>query len=111
MGGGEGFWARGVGSWQDMGREGANSPAKSCKAPGCGPGSFVAKDPDFYACEGYKRFHPVPQNRRENRTLTRKNLVPKQHITQTLHGTAIYAYIDPSNHPNVGIYGIHGVSG
>ena len=24
---------------------------------------------------------------------------------------AIYAYIDPSNHPNVGIYGIHGVSG
>ena len=30
---------------------------------------------------------------------------------QTLHGTAIYAYIDPSNHPNVGIYGIHGVSG
>ena len=25
--------------------------------------------------------------------------------TQTLHGTAIYAYIDPPNHPNVGIYG------
>ena len=24
---------------------------------------------------------------------------------------AIYAYIDPSNHSNVGIYGIHGVSG
>ena len=24
---------------------------------------------------------------------------------------AIYAYIDPQNHPNVGIYGIHGVSG
>ena len=24
---------------------------------------------------------------------------------------AIYAYIDPSNHPNVGIYGIHGASG
>ena len=24
---------------------------------------------------------------------------------------AIYTYIDPSNHPNVGIYGIHGVSG
>ena len=24
---------------------------------------------------------------------------------------AIYVYIDPSNHPNVGIYGIHGVSG
>ena len=24
---------------------------------------------------------------------------------------AIYAYIDPSNHPNVGIYGIHGVFG
>ena len=23
----------------------------------------------------------------------------------------MYAYIDPSNHPNVGIYGIHGVSG
>ena len=23
----------------------------------------------------------------------------------------IYAYIDPQNHPNVGIYGIHGVSG
>ena len=23
----------------------------------------------------------------------------------------IYAYIDPPNHPNVGIYGIHGVSG
>ena len=31
--------------------------------------------------------------------------------TQTLHGTAIYAYIDPQNHLNVGIYGIHGVSG
>ena len=31
---------------------------------------------------------------------------------QTLHGTAIYTYIDPSNHPNVGIYiYIHGVSG
>ena len=30
---------------------------------------------------------------------------------QTLRGTAIYAYIDPQNHPNVGIYGIHGVSG
>ena len=29
----------------------------------------------------------------------------------TLHGTAICTYIDPSNHPNVGIYGIHGVSG
>ena len=24
---------------------------------------------------------------------------------QTLHGTAIYAYIDPQYHPNVGIYG------
>ena len=24
---------------------------------------------------------------------------------------AIYAYIDPQNHPNVSIYGIHGVSG
>ena len=24
---------------------------------------------------------------------------------------AIYAYIDPSNHPNVGIYTIHGASG
>ena len=24
---------------------------------------------------------------------------------QTLHGTAIYAYISPPNHPNVGIYG------
>ena len=24
---------------------------------------------------------------------------------------AIYAYIDPQNHPNVGRYGIHGVSG
>ena len=24
---------------------------------------------------------------------------------------AIYAYIDPQNHPNVGIYAIHGVSG
>ena len=24
---------------------------------------------------------------------------------------AIYVYIDPPNHPNVGIYGIHGVSG
>ena len=23
----------------------------------------------------------------------------------------IYAYIDPPNHPNVGKYGIHGVSG
>ena len=23
----------------------------------------------------------------------------------------IYAYIDPPNHPNVGIYDIHGVSG
>ena len=23
----------------------------------------------------------------------------------------IYAYIDPPNHPNVGIYGIHGASG
>ena len=23
----------------------------------------------------------------------------------------IYAYIDPSNHPSVGIHGIHGVSG
>ena len=23
----------------------------------------------------------------------------------------IYAYIDPQNHPNVGIYGMHGVSG
>ena len=23
---------------------------------------------------------------------------------------AMYAYIDPSNHPNVGIYGIHGVA-
>ena len=25
--------------------------------------------------------------------------------------SAIQAYIDPQNHPNVGIYGIHGVSG
>ena len=25
-------------------------------------------------------------------------------VPQTLHGTAIYAYIDPQNHPNVGIY-------
>ena len=24
---------------------------------------------------------------------------------------AVYAYIDPSNHPNVGIYAIHGVFG
>ena len=30
---------------------------------------------------------------------------------QTLHGTAIYTYIDPANHPNVGIYVILGVSG
>ena len=34
-----------------------------------------------------------------------------QVLSQTLHGTAIYANIDPPNHPNVGIYGIHGVSG
>ena len=26
-------------------------------------------------------------------------------ISQTLHGTAIYAYIDTQNHPNVSIYG------
>ena len=31
--------------------------------------------------------------------------------SQTLHVTAIYAYIDPQNHPNVGKYTIHGVSG
>ena len=34
--------------------------------------------------------------------------------TQTLHVCHIIwhtYYIDPSNHPNVGIYGIHGVSG
>ena len=24
---------------------------------------------------------------------------------------AVYAYIDPSNHPSVGIYGIHGLHG
>ena len=34
----------------------------------------------------------------------------KVYHTQTLHGTAIYAY-DPPNHPNVSIYGIHGVFG
>ena len=28
-----------------------------------------------------------------------------------VHGTAIYAYIDHQNHPNVGIDGIHGVFG
>ena len=34
-------------------------------------------------------------------------------ISQTLHDFmyAIYAYIDPQNRPNVGIYGTHGVSG
>ena len=32
-------------------------------------------------------------------------------IPDTTNGTAIYAYIDPQNHPNVGRYGIHGVSG
>ena len=32
-------------------------------------------------------------------------------FAQTLHGTAIYAYIDPQNDPNVGIYDIHGVFG
>ena len=26
-------------------------------------------------------------------------------ISQALHGTAIYAYIDPPHHPNVSIYG------
>ena len=29
----------------------------------------------------------------------------------TTNGTGIYAYIDPQNHPNVGMYAIHGVSG
>ena len=33
------------------------------------------------------------------------------YLSQTLHGSAIYAYIDPPNHPNVGIYGLHGVFG
>ena len=32
-------------------------------------------------------------------------------ITQTLHGTAIYAYIGVVWGVNVGIYAIHGVSG
>ena len=27
--------------------------------------------------------------------------------SQTLHGTAIHTYIDPVNHPNVGIYGAY----
>ena len=31
--------------------------------------------------------------------------LPSDLLPQTLHGTAIYAYIDPPNHPNVGIYG------
>ena len=48
------------------------------------------------------------------RVSTGENQMP-----DTTHGTAIprhsmyaiYAYIDPSNHPNVGKYTIHGVSG
>ena len=40
--------------------------------------------------------------------------VPNMTKSQTLHGTAyiyIYAHILTQNHPNVGIYSIHGVSG
>ena len=29
----------------------------------------------------------------------------------TTNGTVIYAYIEPQNQPNVGVYGIHGVFG
>ena len=35
----------------------------------------------------------------------------KPYYTQTLHGTAIYAYIGVVLGVNVGIYGKHGVSG
>ena len=41
----------------------------------------------------------VRENNMKTRSLTTN--------TQTLHGTAIYAYIDPSNHPNVGKYYIY----
>ena len=33
------------------------------------------------------------------------------HVTPRRSMSVIYAYIDPSNHPNVGKYAIHGVSG
>ena len=36
---------------------------------------------------------------------------PKQVVSPRHSMYAIYAYIDPSNHPNVGIYTIHGASG
>ena len=38
-------------------------------------------------------------------------LYSNQYMSQTLHGTAIYAYIGVVLGVNVGIYGIHGVSG
>ena len=36
---------------------------------------------------------------------------PERTSPDTTNGTAIYAYIDTANHPNVSISGIHGVSG
>ena len=40
-----------------------------------------------------------------------KRYVGMMSYSQTLHGTAIYAYIGVVLGVNVGIYGIHGVSG
>ena len=39
------------------------------------------------------------------------NRTPTTSHPQTLHGTAIFAYMDPQNHTNVGINVIHGVFG
>ena len=65
-------------------------------------GGFRSQD-SRNRCSGKERRSP-----RVSGLPNRRNTV---FLTQTLHGTAIYAYVDPSNHPNVGIYGIHGVSG
>ena len=76
----------------------------------------------------YQHSGPVLMGSRHGDLLGKKNIhgfgtkhvicggsVAELTITHTLHGTAIYAYIDPPNHPNVGIYGIriciHGAFG
>ena len=52
-----------------------------------------------------KRLHSVVESPGTSPYLTLIIPYPKRSMY------AIYGYIDPPNHPNVGIYGIHGESG
>ena len=64
----------------------------------------------FVVVQQGKTISPSLLDPKISKVLGAKSLDQQYTVPHTLHGTGIYAYIHPPNHPNVGKYSIHGAS-